>query len=388
MEQLYLQRGKEAAIREGFPWVYRGDMTESSALLTAEPGSLVEIRTHKGEWVALGYYNPHSQIAARVLSMKSEVIDTAFFMARIKRALEKREALLGAPYYRLIHSESDGLPGLLVDRFGDILVCQVGAAGMEKLQAFWVQALEELVKPQSILLRNDVEVRAHEGLPLEVKLLKGTLPGQVEILENGCRYFAELKEGQKTGWFFDQRDNHLFAANRARGKTVLDVYSHSGGFGILAAMKGATQVVMVDSSRLALDLARKAAEVNGVIRRCEFIEGQAFEVMEKLNASFDMVLADPPAFIKSKQHLAAGLKGYEKVAKFAAARVAPGGMLMVASCSHHALPVLLRKSVTAGVKKAGRTAKILRESGAAADHPVHPKLPQSAYLKAIWMELD
>ncbi len=211
----------------------------------------------------------------------------------------------------------------------------------------------------------------------------------MEVQENGCIYFADLLKGQKTGWFYDQRDNRKMIADMAKGKTVLDVYSHSGGFGLLAAKQGAAQVTMVDSSKLALDLARKAAAKNGV--SVEYIQGDAFAEMERLQREgkiFDIVLADPPPFVKSRKDIASGMKGYEKVARLAAALAAPGGLLFVASCSHHAGRSAFNKAVLDGVEKAGRRAEILKHTGASGDHPRHPKLPQSEYLKGLLLRLS
>lgn len=385
---LRLKKGREAAIRAGMPWIYAGDIIESSELLLAPPGSLASIETHKGEYIGTGYYNAKSQIACRVLTLKREPIDEEFFKKRLRNALEKRENDVKIPYYRLVHAESDGFPGLLIDRFGAILVAQIGTAGMEKLLPLWLPALESLLKPEAILLRNDVPARRLEGLKQKIIVLKGKIPPLAEVQENDFLYLADLMHGQKTGWFYDQRDNRRMIAALSKGKKLLDVYSHSGGFGLLAAKKGA-EVTLVDSSKPALELAKMAAEMNGV--DCDYRQGDAFEIMEKLGRegrSFDMVLADPPAFVKSRKDIAAGLKGYEKVARLAAGLVAPYGTLFIASCSHHAGRSAFKKAVLSGVEKAGRTAEILKQTGAAPDHPVHPKLPQSEYLKGLLLQLS
>lgn len=390
MTPLRLKKGVEENIRKGFPWVYAGDLIESSELLTLPPGALVAIETARGERVATGYYNAKSPIAARVLTLKNEKIDAAFFAERLQRALARREKIIGVPYCRLAHSEADGLPGLLLDRFGDIVVAQVGTAGMERLQPAWMEALESLLHPKAVVLRNDTASRKLEGLAQEVRVIKGDVPPLVEIHENGCAYFADLLRGQKTGWFYDQRDNRKMIADMAAGKTVLDAYSHSGGFGVLAAKAGAREVTMADSSKLALDLARTAAEKNGVAERCRYIQGDAFETMERLareGRRFDIVLADPPAFVKSRKDVVSGMKGYAKVARLAASLVEGGGLLFVASCSHHAARGAFNRAVLEGIEKAGRPGTILKETGAAPDHPRHPMLPQSEYLKGVLVEV-
>lgn len=387
---LRLKKGREDQVRKGMPWIYASDIIESSELLSLPGGSLVAIENHKGQALGTGYYNQRSQIAARVLTLAREPIDTAFFTSRLERALSQREKLVGVPYYRLVHSEGDFLPGLLIDRFGAILVAQAGTAGMEALQKLWMEALEALLSPEAVLLRNDVAARTLEGLAREVKCVKGTIPELVEVAENGCVYYADPMRGQKTGWFYDQRDNRKMIAELAKGKTVADIYSHSGGFGVIAAARGAAKVTMLDSSRLALDLAMRAASRNGVQGVCEEAQGDAFEVMEqfgKERKQFDIVLVDPPAFVKAKKDIASGLKGYEKAARLAAGLVKPGGLLFVASCSHYAGRSAFNKAVMDGIAKAGRPAEILKQTGAAADHPRHNFLPQNEYLKGILLKM-
>jgi 23S rRNA (cytosine1962-C5)-methyltransferase len=379
-----LKKGKEDNIRQGFPWIYAGDLIESSELLHIPAGSLVSVENHKGQRIGTGYFNAKSQIACRVLTLENEPINEKFFISRLKNAIARREKL-DTRYCRLVHSESDFLPGLLIDRFGDIVVVQAGTAGMEHLQPLWLNALEKLIKPASIVLRNDISVRLLEGLAQEVKIIKGEVPPLAEVHENGCVYFANLIKGQKTGWFYDQRDNRKMIAGLAKDKTVVDIYSHSGGFGVLAAKAGAKEATLVDSSKLALELAEKAAQKNNV--RCSYIQGDAFEVMQRLGKEgrqFNIVLADPPAFVKSRKDIAAGLKGYEKIARLAAPLVKSGGLLFVASCSHHASRGAFNNAV---IKGAGRDAAILKQTGAAPDHPRHPKLPQSEYLKGLLLKL-
>ena len=385
-----VKKNSETAVLKGMPWIYAGELIDSSELLSIPSGSLVSIENHKGQRIGTGYFNGRSQIACRVLTLDREKIDSEFFKHRFIQALAQREKLIGVPYYRLIHSEADGLPGLLVDRFGDALVVQVGTAGMELMQPLWLQALEEIMHPQAIVLRNDTAARALEGLKKEVKWLKGNPVSLVEVQENGCIYYSDLEHGQKTGWFYDQRDNRKMIAAVAKNKTLIDIYSHSGGFGIIAAKQGASEVTMVDSSALALEVAIKAAKRNDVDDRCTTIKGDAFEVMERLakeGKTFDLVLADPPAFVKSRKDISVGLKGYAKVARLAAKLVKPGGYLFVASCSHHAGRSAFNKAVLEGVEKAGCNAEIIKQTGASPDHPRHPALPQNEYLKGILLKL-
>jgi 23S rRNA (cytosine1962-C5)-methyltransferase len=383
-----LKKGKEAPVAKGYPWIFASDIIDSSEWRLTAAGSLVSVENHKGERLGIGYVNPASQIACRVLTLANETIDALFFKRRLERAMVFRQKHIDVPYYRLVHSEADGLPGLLIDRFGGTYVVQVGTAGMDALKPLWAMAMESLLQPEAIVLRNDASARELEKLPREVQVMKGAVPELVEVLENGFVYYADLLKGQKTGWFYDQRDNHKMVAERAKGKTVLDMYAHSGGFGLLAAKMGAKEVTLVDSSSLALELAKKAADKNGV--GATYKRGDAFELMEKLAGEgkrYDIVIADPPPFVKTKKDIAAGLKGYAKMAKLAAALVAPGGHMFAASCSHHASRGAFAKAVMDGTGKAGREAQVVKQTGAAPDHPRHLLLPQSEYLKGILLHI-
>jgi 23S rRNA (cytosine1962-C5)-methyltransferase len=322
--------------------------------------------------------------------LREEPINTRWFCERLEAARTKREKNISVPYYRLVHSESDGLPGLIIDRFGDQFVCQISTAGMQLLKPFLLDALEQLFAPVTIILRGDIPIRKHEGLEESVQIIKGSYTAPTEIREYETLFLGDLEKGQKTGWFYDQRENRHMMAKLARGKNVLDVYSHSGGFGIPCAKADAHQVTLIDSSALALEMAKKAAIRNHITEGFSCLQGDAAKIMESLHAEgtrFDIVCSDPPAFIPNRDALPAGLKGYAKVARLSAQLVAPEGLLFIASCSHHATRPLFRKAVLEGIKKAGRTATILKQTGAAADHPVHPHLPQSEYLKGLLIQL-
>lgn len=374
-----------ARVKGGYPWVFASDIRMSSALELAEPGTLVALADARGRGLGVGYYHPRAALACRILAHDPRVsVDAAFFRRRFAEALRKRETAFGVPYYRLVHSEGDFLPGLIVDRYGDVLVCQTTTAGMERLKPLWVPALRETLAPRAVVHRDDAPTRAREGLPLGV-VVEGDLPPMpIPVEENGARYFADLLRGQKTGWFYDQRANRRHVAELAAGKTVLDLYAHTGGFGVAAAIFGAAHVTLADASASALALARQAAEKNGVAERCAFVEGDVFRLLPAWIAAGktgDVVIADPPAFAKDKRNLAAGLRGYEKLARLCAGLVAPGGVLFIASCSHHAAPEAFRKAVEKGL--AGRSFRLLRKAGADTDHPAHPQLPENAYLKAL-----
>ena len=379
-------------LRQGYPWVYSNEVEMDATAKTLTPGDLVRLRAGEGAELGVAIFNRHTLIAGRLLSPDPRaLVDRAFLVERLQRARGLRDRLFEQPYYRLIHAEADGLPGLIVDRFDGAFVLQVNCAGMEALTPLILEALEAVFAPSAVLLKNDSQVRDLEGLERSVQFAKGRIEGPVEVLENGARYFADLEGGQKTGWFFDQRANRAWAARLAADARVLDCYSHSGGFGILAALAGAREVTLVDRSEAALDLARRAAEANGVVERCRFLRGDVFTQIERLQKQgevFELVIADPPAFVKSKKDLQRGAKGYRKLARLTAGLVAERGFLVLASCSHHMDEGHFLDQVNRGLVAARRGARVIHRSGAAADHPVHPALPESAYLKALFLALD
>jgi 23S rRNA (cytosine1962-C5)-methyltransferase len=387
---LHLEKGRSRRLRAGHPWIFSNEVAMTAEAKALQPGSLVTLVDAGDERLGVASFNPHSLIAARLLSRNwRDTIDAAFLAGRLRAALALRETLFPGGCYRLIHSEADGLPGLVVDRMCDIVSLQTNSAGMQALLPELLVALDEVLAPTAVVLKNDSPVRRLEGLEPEHRVVKGELSGPVEIVENGCRLLADLADGQKTGWFYDQRDNRAFVAGLARGRRVLDLYSYAGGFALQAAQAGATEVTAVDRSEASLALAEQAAALNGVPLR--IARAEAFAEMERLTAAgerFGVVVADPPAFVKTKKDLASGAKGYRKMARLAAALVEPGGFLFVASCSHHMPAAQFAEEIAHGLSLAHRSGRILRSAGAAADHPVHPWLPESAYLKSLTLQLD
>ncbi|MDK9721384.1 MAG: class I SAM-dependent rRNA methyltransferase [Rhodospirillales bacterium] len=387
---ILLHKGRSSRLRAGHPWVFSNEIEmtlEAKALL---PGSLVRLQDAGAEPLGLAYFNPHSLIAARVLSRESErQIDVSFIVERLNKALALRDKLFDRPFYRLIHAEADGLPGIVIDRFDGAISIQANTAGAESLRPLLLEALESVLSPSLVVWDGSSPVRRLEGLEPCFDIPKGQLDAPLEIEENGAVYFAAPGEGQKTGWFFDQRPNRALAARLGKDRRVLDLYSYAGGFGVLAAVGGASSVLCADRSATALDLARKAAERNGVAAKMDFEKAEAFDYLEKAAArgeKFGLVVADPPAFVKSKKDLAQGAKGYRKLAKLAQALVEPGGFLVLASCSHHMTPEMFLKESVQGIGR--RQGRILHQGGAGPDHPVHPLLPESAYLKALFFQLD
>ncbi len=384
--------GRHKRVRGDHPWAYSNEIAMDAAAKNLEPGTLVTLQAANGPALGVAMFNPHTLIAARILDRDpGAAIDAPFFERKLAAALKLRERLYPGGHYRLIHAEADGLPGLVVDRFGERLVVQANTAGMDRLLPELLQALDATLAPSVVVLRNDSSVRRLEGLAEETRIAKGGLDGPVEIEENGARYLADLITGQKTGWFYDQRDNRARVARLASGARVLDIYAHTGGFAVACARGGAREAVAVDSSGPTLELARLAARLNDVAGACRFVKADAFAELERLAAAgerFDVVIADPPAFVKSRKDLAAGKRGYRKLVRLAAVLVADGGLMFMASCSHNLERVQFDAELARGLADAGRTGRVLFAGGAAGDHPVHPAVPETAYLKASLLQLD
>ena len=387
-----LKAGAHRRLLQGHPWVYSNEVEMDAEARSLPPGIVVRVASHDGEILGTAVFNRFPLIAARLLSRDSRAeIDVDFLAERLSRALAIRETLFPGPFYRLVHAEADGLPGLIADRFGDTLVLQANSAGMDRLLPQLLQAVERVITPQTVVLRNDSPARQMESLESGSEVVKGSVESTTQLEENGARYLADLRVGQKTGWFFDQRDNRAWIARFARGARVLDGYSYSGGFTVQAALAGAAEVTALDRSQPALELAEAAANLNGVTERCRFVKAEVFPELQrraKANETFEVVIMDPPAFVKSRKDLKQGAKGYRKLTRLACQLVAPEGVLFVASCSHHVDPALFAEQVKRGLVDAGRRGRILRSAGAAPDHPLHPALPESAYLKALVLALD
>lgn len=387
-----IARDHDRRQKAGAPWLFSNELRLDDAAKALPAGSIVRLMAPTGKIVGVAHFNPHSLIAARLLSRnKDAAIDSAFFERRVARALALRERLYDRPFYRLVHAEGDGLPGLVVDRYGDLLVVQTNTAGMAAAEAEIVEALKSVVAPSAILARNDSPGRSMEGLAEETRVLLGTVPERVAVEENGLAFVTDPAGAQKTGWYYDQSLNHAFAARLARDARVLDLYAYGGGFALNCLKGGARSALAVDRSAGALALAEASAEKQGVAERFSTRTGEVFAVIEELareKARFGLVIADPPAFVRAKKDLAVGLRGYRKLAREAAGLVAEAGFLVMACCSHNVTPDAFAGEVTAGIRAAGRGARLLHQAGAAPDHPIHPALPETAYLKFLAYALD
>lgn len=385
---LFLRKNEDRRLRAGHAWVYSNEVdTKRSPLTDLEPGQLVDVVSHIGKWIGRGYVNPHPLISARILTrLKRDQIDAEFIERRLEQALDMRKALFDEPYYRLAFAESDALAGLIVDRYGDVVVIQCNTAGMEKMKPLIVDALVKLLEPVAIVERSDSHARGLENLEASSGVIHGTLPESVEIIENNTRFAVDVEGGQKTGWFYDQRDNRAALAGIAEGQKILDVCSYTGSWGVTALKHGAASVTAIDSSSDALQMAKANASRNDVADKLETIEADAFDGLKELrqsNRKFDIVVLDPPAFIRRKKSSRDGLAAYQRLNTAALSLIVPGGVLVSCSCSYHAsrddMVNVLRKSSL----ESDRSLQIIREGSQSADHPVHPAMTETRYLKSL-----
>ncbi|AXC49596.1 class I SAM-dependent rRNA methyltransferase [Paracoccus suum] len=384
---------KPQAIRHGFPWVYADEVVLDRRTKGIEPGSFAVLQDDAQRPMGVVTVNPVSKIVARMMDPDPEaVIDRAWLAGRISRALALRERLYDAPFYRLVHAEADGLPGLVIDRFGDLAVIQPNAAWAERMSGDIAAALVDVCGLGTVILNGAGRARSLEGLSERMEALIGDAPAApIEVPMNGAIYLADVMGGQKTGLFYDQRPNHAFAQRLAAGARVLDVFTHVGGFGLAALAAGAMHATCVDGSAPALALAEGGAAAMGAADRLTTRREDAFAAMEGLaseGASFELVICDPPAFAPAKPALEAGLRAYERVARLAAPLVAPGGYLCLCSCSHAADLAAFRNASARGIGRGGRRMQLIHTGFAGPDHPMLPQLAESGYLKALFFRLD
>jgi 23S rRNA (cytosine1962-C5)-methyltransferase len=387
---LRLKKDQERRLLAGHLWVYSNEVdTAATPLKALEPGQTVELVAANGRRLGLAYANPNSLICARLLSRRPNAQwDQEMISERLRQALALRESIYRAPFYRLVFGESDGLPGLVVDRYGKLLVIQITTAGMERMRDAVLNALDDLLRPDAMLLRNDTAMRQLEGLVSEVTCVRGELPEQVEIEENGLRFVVSPGQGQKTGWFYDQADNRVRMRRYVKGARVLDVCSYLGGWGVSAAAWGARYALCLDVSGHALEGVGQNAELNGCMDRVEGLKGDAFEGLKQLmeqGERFDLVVLDPPAFIKRKKDLDTGLEAYARLNRLGLSVLSPGGVLATSSCSFHLQREMLLRTVQKGARRNGRFLQLLEAGQQSADHPVHPAVPETAYLKTFFL---
>ncbi|BHH86181.1 class I SAM-dependent rRNA methyltransferase [Desulforhopalus sp. 52FAK] len=387
IKKLQLKKNEDRRLRAGHLWIYSNEVnSQETPLKQFTPGEQVRVESHDGRTIGTAYINPKSLICARLVSRKVEQLDQSLLLQRLQQALKLRETLYKSSCYRLVYGESDLLPGLVVDRFGDHLSAQLNTFGMDSLKDEIVESLKSLLHPVSILLRNDSSMRSLEGLTSEIVAAHGTPPKEVELIENGVKMFAPLYDGQKTGWFYDQRPNRAELGHFVQGKRVLDVFSYVGSFAIQAAAMGAKEVWAVDASRFALEMAEKNAQLNGVGDIFTGAEGDAFDVLRALRdeeEQFDVIVVDPPAFIKRKKDHKEGLRAYHRINELAMRLLPKDGVLLAASCSMHLHRDELLDVIRSGARKNRKHAQVVFEGMQGADHPVHPAIAETKYLKAF-----
>ena len=383
-----LARAKEIA-DSGHLWVYAGFVHSVNGNPVA--GDLVDVVMPNGQFYARGLYNPASKIRIRILTFDEEPISESFWRGRIAQAVRLRKRVVsGTNAYRMIYGEADRLPGLIVDRYGDMLVMQTLSAGMDRRKALLAELLCEETGASQVYLRNDAKSRLLEGLPVSTGFLRGEGPTTLEIYEGTARFLVDVARGQKTGWFCDQRENRLAAARFAAGADVLEVFCHTGAFGIQAALAAAKSVEGLDVSDEALVLARRHAELNKVQDRCHYRSTDAFDEMrqiERTGRRYDLVFLDPPAFARSKQAVPRALAGYKDVNLLGIRLAKPEGILITSSCSHHVSEQDLWRVIARAAQDAKRQVRLLEQRGQASDHPILASMPETRYLKCFILQV-
>jgi 23S rRNA (cytosine1962-C5)-methyltransferase len=385
---LRLKKNEERRLRAGHVWVYSNEVdTVSTPLKAYTPGQQVQLLAHNGKSLGTAYVNPNSLICARLVSRDARYpLDRSLIAHRLNVALALRERLFDQPCYRLVYAEADQLPGLVIDRYGDVCVVQCTTAGMEAVKDEVLAALDKVVRPAGVLWRADSAVRQLEGLD-SYREVHGSVPEQVEVTEHGVKFAVSLLQGQKTGWFYDQRMNRARLRSYVKGARVLDVFSYVGAWGVQAAAAGAGEVMCVDASEAALEQVHANAAANGVSERVATLQGDAFEALAQLRLDqqkFDVVVLDPPAFIKRKKDAKAGEQAYHRLNQLGMQLLAKDGILVSASCSQHLAEAQLQTILLQSSRHIDRSLQILERGHQAPDHPLHPAIPESAYLKAFF----
>lgn len=393
LQRLRLKKNEDRRIKQGHMWVFSNEVdTQATPLKNFTLGEQAIVEASNGKELGLAYVNPNNLICARVFSRDTKhQLGMTFFKKRFQQAQALRELNYDQPYYRLAFGESDGVPGLVIDRFNDVFVVQISTAGMEAFKDDILQVLINLYHPRAVVWRNDTASRELEGLERYQSIAYGELPEQIELIENGAKFVVPALGGQKTGWFYDHRSARARCAELVEGKRVLDVFSYLGGWGILAALKGATEVACVDASEAALDGVHVNAALNGVADKLVSYQGNAFEVLSALaqqGEKFDVVIVDPPAFVKRKKDFKAGSEGYRRINELAMRLVVPNGVLVSASCSHHMPRATLISQVQAAASHIDRTVTLFDQASQAPDHPIHPAIPETEYLKTLFFRVS
>jgi 23S rRNA (cytosine1962-C5)-methyltransferase len=388
LPELRLRHREDRRLTAGHLWVFSNEVdTARTPLTEIAPGAVVRVIGDKERFLGYAYVNPHALICARILGRDPEFLPgKSLFVHRLQVALALRERLYAQPFYRLAYGESDGLPGVVLDRYGDVIVGQIGTAGMEAMKDEMVDALQKVIGPKTIVWKNDSGARELEGLPSYVEIAFGDPVERTSVVENDVTFEVPVGRGQKTGWFYDQAGNRRALLKYVRGLRVLDVFSYLGAWGLAAAKAGASEVVCVDSSAAALEILERTATANG-LENVRTIRDDAFDALAALREAgekFDVVVIDPPAFIKRRKDMPKGQAAYRKLNQLAMQLLPRDGILVSCSCSHHLAPDELIDIVQQAARHLGRFAQVVEVGGHAPDHPLHPAIPETRYLKSLF----
>jgi 23S rRNA (cytosine1962-C5)-methyltransferase len=389
---LKLKPHEDRRLREGHLWIYSNEVdVAATPLKNFSAGEQVRVEDSHGKFLGIATVNPNTLICARIVSRDEKYpLDKSLLVHRLQVALSLRDMMYPAPYYRLVYGDSDFLPGLVIDRLGDICVVQIATAGMERVKADIVEALVKVLAPAGILFKNDGKMRDVEKLDSYVEVAYGDVPDNVPLIENGVSLLAPVKTGQKTGWFFDHRESRAQLAHFVKGKKVLDIFSYVGGWGVQAAAMGASHVTCIDASAPALEMVRKNAALNQLEDRVVTLQGDAFELLASLKQSgekFDIVILDPPAFITRRKDHKNGLAAYRRANELAIRVLQKDGLLISGSCSLHLGREELVDVIRASARHLDRNAQIIHHGHQGADHPVHAAIPETEYLKAVFARI-
>jgi 23S rRNA (cytosine1962-C5)-methyltransferase len=389
MATVFLKPNKDERVATGHLWVFAGEIARIEGQV--EDGGVVDVRAYRGEWIGRGFINRKSALTVRLLTFGHEDLDDAFFRRRLEEALAYRHRLLGPrPACRLVYGEADGLPGLIVDRYAELVVVQTLALAMDLRKAKLADVLADLLHPTAIYERNDPPVRRLEGLPSVTGWLRGETNPVVEVPEERALFAVDVAHGQKTGFFLDQRENRVAASALYEGARVLDAFCYTGAFAVQAALAGAVQVTGIESSADAVVMAQRNASLNGVTDRCTFTVANAFDELRRLlsiHAQFDVVILDPPPFARGKESVDRALAGYKEINLRAMKLLRPGGFLITCSCSHHVGEALLLEVVASAALDAQRSVRLIESRGQSRDHPVHLAMPETRYLTCLILEV-
>ena len=387
MAKVTLRKTRETRVRGGHPWIYASEIEKVEG--TFENGDIVDVADYRGKFIGRGFYNPQSQISLRILTRNDEPCDRDFFARRIQEAWDYRRLLCDPMSCRLIYSESDFLPGLVVDKFADVLVLQSLSLGIERIKDMICDLLMEIIQPVGIWERSDVPVRRLEGMEQTTGLLRGEVPDEVDMVENGIHFLVDVKHGQKTGFFLDQKQNRAALAPLCRDARVLDCFCHNGSFSLHAAKYGARSVLGVDISEEALEVARRNAALNG-FENVTFEAHNCFDLLHELTDAgekFDLVILDPPAFTKNKAAVPSAIRGYKEINLRGLKLVRPGGFLVTCSCSQHVLPEMFQDVINQAARDAKKRIRLVEYRTQGYDHPILPQSVETKYLKTMIIQV-